>query len=56
MKNLFPILLAISGGVLYQFRGNKVMKIADRIGPHAFAATESGAAYWNGTLVAQKLD
>lgn len=45
-----------STGTLYSVTKNDATVLARGLGPHAFALTPEGVAYWqNGTLVAQKL-
>lgn len=43
-----------SSGTLYHFDRRKSTVLARSVAPHAFALTENGVAWWNGTSVAQK--
>jgi hypothetical protein len=45
-----------STGTLYDIAARETTVLARGLGPHSFALTPEGVAYWqNGTLVAQKL-
>lgn len=42
-----------SSGTLYRFTRRQSTVLAKRVAPHAFALTETGVAWWNGTSVAE---
>jgi len=43
-----------SSGTLYHFDRKQSRVLARNLAPHAFALTENGVAWWNGTSVAEK--
>ncbi|HVG24974.1 MAG TPA: hypothetical protein VND45_12515 [Thermoanaerobaculia bacterium] len=43
-----------SSGTLYSFDRNRSAVVARNVAPHAFALTDSGVVWWNGTSVARK--